>query len=295
MASKSSFIVVAAIALLASHTTATVSAQEIDVSGPLAGAPAVMRLRVYREGRFQLQAHASMTLQDEFTRAVLVGGQANYHLTDWLGLGVWGGFAAAQLQTALTDEIALRGSTNERNTLSLPTNEGFPDQVGEIKYVGALQATFIPLRGKLGLFEKLFVDTDFYLFGGVAFVGLEERANVVNGQCRLQPGQVTIPPACIASQVGPDSRASRTTIAPTFGAGLSLYITDFVAMTLEWRGLPFSWNTSGTDEAGSGGLFADDSIDSEDQLFHFNHMFTLGFAVYLPFEPSLSHAEIDDP
>lgn len=293
MASKRSFIVgIAAIALLVSHPPVTVGAQEIDVRGPLAGAPAVMRMRIYREGRFQLQAHATMTLQDEFTRAVLVGAQLNYHVTDWLGIGVWGGFAAAQLQTALTDEVALRGSTNERNTLSLPTNEGFPDQVGQIKYVGALQATFIPLRGKLGLFEKLFVDTDFYLFGGAAVVGVEERTNVTNGVCRLQPGQVTIPGLCLDSQF---ARAPRTAIAPTFGAGLSLYIADFVAMTLEWRGLPFAWNTSGTDEAGDAGLFADGNLDARDHLFHFNHMFTLGFAMYLPFEPSLSHAEIDDP
>lgn len=292
MAFKRSYIVVvAAIALLASHTPSTVSAQEIDVSGPLAGAPAVMRMRVYRAGRFQIQPHVAMTLQDEFTRAVLVGAQINYHLTDWLGVGVWGAFAAAQLQTALTDEIVLRGATNERNTLSLPTNEGFGDQVGQIKSVAALQATFIPLRGKLGLFEKLFVDTDFYVFGGAAFVGLQERANVGANVCKLNGGS-TIPGPCLDSQF---ARADRTTIAPTFGAGLSLYIADFLAMTLEWRGLPFAWNTSGTDEAGDAGLFADETLDDKDWLFHFNHMFTLGFAVYLPFEPSLSHAEMDDP
>lgn len=285
------FVVVAALALFATSTPTVAAAQDIDVSGPLAGAPAVMRMRVYREGRFQVQLHSSMTLQDEFTRAVLVGGQLNYHLTDWLGIGVWGGFALAQLQTSLTDEIAAKGSTNERNTLSLPSNENFPDQIGEIKYVGAIQATFIPLRGKLGLFEKLFVDTDFYVFGGAAFVGLEERADVNGGICGLIGG-TTIPQPCLISQ---STRASRTAIAPTFGAGLSLYMADFLAMTVEWRALPFSWNTSGTDEAGAGGLFADGQVDDQDRLFHFNHMFTLGFAFYLPFEPAISHAELDEP
>lgn len=288
MAFKRCFIVVvAAVAMLSSRTPSRASAQEIDVRGPLAGAPAVMRMRVYREGRFQLQAHTSMTLQDEFSRALLVGGQGSYHFTDWLGIGLWGGFAAAQLQTALTDEVALRGSTNERNTLSLPSNEGFPDQVGQIKWVGAGQVTFIPLRGKLGLFEKLFVDTDFYVFAGAALVSLEERADVVGPQCSGS----TITQECRRSQ---SARAERKAIAPTFGAGLSLYMADFLAMTLEWRALPFAWNTSGTDEAGQDGLFPDGRIDEQDRLFHFNHMFTLGFAFYLPFEPALSQSELDD-
>ena len=63
-------------------------AQEIEVSGPLAGAPAVIGLRIYREMRFQIQLHSSMTLQDEFSRAVMGGGQLMFHPTDWLGLGV---------------------------------------------------------------------------------------------------------------------------------------------------------------------------------------------------------------
>jgi hypothetical protein len=35
-------------------------------------------------------------------------------------------------------------------------------------------------------------------------------------------------------------------------------------------------------------------IDANDRLFHFNHMVVLGFAVYLPFEPTISHAELED-
>ena len=39
-------------------------AQEIDVSGPLAGSPSVIALRAYRQMRFQVQLHSTMTLQD---------------------------------------------------------------------------------------------------------------------------------------------------------------------------------------------------------------------------------------
>jgi len=265
-------------------------AQEIEVEGPLAGAPAVIGLRVYREMRFQIQLQTSMTLQDEYSRAILVGGQLMFHPTDWLGIGAWGGFAVANLDTALTGEVTKKGQTNEVNVLSLPDASAFPDQIGRIKWVGAPEVQFIPLRGKLGLFEKLFVDTDLYVLGGVAFVNVEERENV-DGTCKGAPNArlTTQIDGCSLTQ---GTRAARVAMAPTFGVGLSLYIADFLAMTIEWRALPFAWNTSGTDESGSSrGDFPDDAIDEKDRLAHFNHLLSLGFAFYLPTEPGHSHME----
>ena len=264
-------------------------AQEIEVSGPLAGAPAVIGLRAYREMRFQIQAHTSMTLQDEFSRSLLVGGQLMFHPTDWLGIGAWGGFAVVNIDTSLTDEVSEKGQTNQVNVLSLPNPDNFGEQIGQIKWMAAPQIAFIPLRGKLGIFEKLFVDTDFYVFGGVAIAGVKERADVTFAEadgCRNR-GDLAAQIDCFSgSQV---KRASRVAIAPTFGAGLSLYIAEYLAMTLEWRGIPFSWNTSGTDEAGNAlGDYPDNQINADDQLAHFNHMFTLGFAFYLPTAPRIS-------
>jgi outer membrane beta-barrel protein len=274
----------------------TVQAQEVEIEGPLAGAPAVVGLRIYRALRFQVQLHAAMTLQDEYTRTILPGGQLNFHLTDWLGIGVWGGYGIG-LDTALTDQIVDKGQTNSVNVLSLPNRRLFSQQIGRIKFVVAPQLTFIPLRGKLGLFEKLFVDTDFYVFGGVGVVGLEERADVTPAkydQC-FNDGNLPGSIQCFSGTAsGPNTRSTRIAIAPTFGAGLSLFLADFVAMTIEWRGLPFSWNTSGTDESGfTGGDFPDKAIDSKDYLPHFNHMMTLGFAFYFPTKPKISTVDLD--
>jgi outer membrane beta-barrel protein len=270
------------------------SAQDIQVEGPLAGAPAVIGLRIYREMRFQIQLQGTMTLNDEFSRAILAGGQLMFHPTDWLGIGVWGGYALANIETALTDQVAERGQTNEVNVLSLPRPSGFPDQIGKLQWIAAPQIQFIPLRGKLGIFEKLFVDTDFYLLGGVGFIGLEERAPVeeaVYMGCAMNDLAFQI--TCLEGTQG--ERETRMAIAPTFGAGLSFYLGNWVAMTLEWRALPFAWNTSGTDEAGDArGDFPDDQINEDDRLSHFNHMLSLGFAFYLPTEPGLSHMDEDD-
>lgn len=266
-------------------------AQEVQITGPLAGAPAVRHMRIYRDGRFQLQPTFGVTINDEFARSLMAGLQAGYHFTDWLGLQAFFHYTAYSMDTDLTDQIGKIGQSTEFNRLSLPTKEHFKDQIGRLNYMAGVQATFVPLRGKLALFQALFVDTDFYIFAGAAFAGVEERADYKNpaalnctNKTAYANGGVN---SCNKSQT---NRSSRMAIAPTFGVGLSLYFTDYLAMTLEYRAFPFKWNTSGTDEGGtnkqrkadSGGEFPDGQITSADRTFQFNQMFGLGFAFYLP-------------
>src|SRR5262245_12930809 len=66
-------------------------AQEILLTGPLAGAPAVRKLRLYREGRFEIAPAVSFTLLDEYQRTIVLGARLNYNFTDWLAIGGWGG------------------------------------------------------------------------------------------------------------------------------------------------------------------------------------------------------------
>ncbi|MCB9708413.1 MAG: hypothetical protein H6714_06490 [Myxococcales bacterium] len=265
------------------------SAQEVQVSGPLAGAPACIDCRIYRENRLSIKPFAGFTLQDEFSRTIMFGAELGYYFTDWIGIGLWGAIAPVHIDTDLTDQVAQRGQSTTRNRLSLPSAGNFNQQIGEIKWAAGLEAIFIPLRGKLALFQKLFIDTDFSVFGGVALVGVEERANVNAGSGPTDvclAGESAASAACLASQTG---RASRVAIAPSFGVALTAYASDFFGVSLEWRALPFSWNTSGTDEGGrdadgsyTGGDFPDGKINSEDRIFHFNHMFSLGLIFYLP-------------
>lgn len=267
-------------------TATQASAQEVQVTGPLANQPAVRNMRLYRAGRFQLEPNFSFGLQSEYSRPMVAGLHLGYYFTDWLGIGLWGGYSVASLETNLTDEISGGGITTDRNRLSLPNRADFSQQIGAIQWMAALQLEFSPLRGKLAIFEKLFVDTDLYLFIGAAVIGLEERADTSNAACSNPMGGQNV--GCYnAAQT---ARASRVTAAATFGVGLSMYFNDFIGLNLNWRGMPFSWNASGFDDANSleGTDFGDGAINSDDRFFRLNHLFTVGIVIYLPTSPEIT-------
>lgn len=262
--------------------TERASAQEILLTGPLAGAPAVRKLRLYREGRFEIAPAVSFTLLDEFNRTILMGARLQYNFTDWLGLGVWGAFGAIQMPTALTGHIQdvnddRRAQAGYEDTLTgrltaVNLGENLEDQIARIQWVAAPQITVVPFRGKIALFQSIYIDTDLYVSLGPAFVGLQERGDCEGAECTLA--------------VNPDAfeRTSRTAIAPTAAFGFSFYASKWSAIGFEYRLLPFSWNRGGFDTAGGGKdeAFPDDTIDGADRGFKLNMLLGVSFNIYLP-------------
>lgn len=262
------------------------SAQDVEVTGPLAGQPPVRNLRLYRKNRLALTPLVGLTLQEPYRRTILFGARADYHFTDWLGVGLWGGYGGVGIQTALTDEIVRQGVTTGRNQLSLPSRAGFANQLGSMNGAVTAQLTLVPFRGKVALFQRLFLDTDLYVFGGAGLAFVEERADFEASQCTGLSTSAARSACFIDSQ---NARASRVAFTPTFGVGLNAYFTDYMGLSVEWRALPFAWNRSGTDEAGdSAGNFPDGRIDSDDRFFYLNHMFTFGLIFFVPGDVEVS-------
>lgn len=261
-------------------TEKTAQAQEIQLTGPLAGAPAVHKMRLYREGRFELAPTVSFSLLDEYRRTIFVGARLQYNIKEWLAFGVWGGYGVASLSTDLTDQIDQLAPRNSRTAINIGPNVGdFDKQTARMKYVAAPEITFTPFRGKLAIFQKIFVDTDAYLHGGVAFVGLQERGDCGGGGSQAACND---PKSFVLTD--------RTAIAPTFGLGLTFYTSDLISLGVEYRALPFAWNRAGFDSRGSGNnnKFPDQKIDSQDQTFKFNQMITIAVGIGLPTKPRIS-------
>ncbi len=282
--------------------SATASAQEIQLTGPLAGAPAVRQLRLHRAGRFEVSLGASFTLLDQYLRTNMPGGTLTYHFTDWLGIGVFGGYGI-QTTTGLTDELQ-QTAVVDRNcsahpwvqacqltavnlTQSQSANSLANSQMGHITWMAAPQLVAIPFRGKLSLFSALFLDADVDIFAGAAFVGLKERAECGigdNGSPILQANNTALTCNLAASF----ALASRVAIAPNFGLGLNFYPgsadTNFFGVGFEFRAFPFAWNTGGFDNHGGGpnGAFPDGSVNSADREFHFNTMLSVQLKFAFP-------------
>jgi len=270
-------VLAAALALFA--FTERAEAQQILLTGPLAGAPAVRKLRQHRKARFEVAPAVSFTLLDEYQRTIFAGARLNYHFTDWLALGAWGAFGAAHIPTHLSDQIqdvnaarrATPGTSRDEELTAGNLGPDFKKQLASMDWVVAPQLTAVPFRGKLALFQSIYLDTDLYFFGGAAFVGLNERKNCEN---------------CVNSF----EMASRVAIAPTFGLGFSFYINKWSAIGFEYRGMPFAWNTGGFDTAGGGKdkKFPDNKITNDDRQFNFNQVLTVSWNVYLPFQYKVS-------
>ncbi|MBO6939670.1 MAG: hypothetical protein JJ863_32165 [Deltaproteobacteria bacterium] len=281
-------IALVAVAILGADLVAPsqAAAQEVQITGPLAGQPAVRRMRLYRQMRIMLEPEFTFTLQDEYSRTLFAGLHAGFYFTDWLGIGVWGAYGVANLDTNLTDEVVGKGVTDERSRLSFPTQQGFDNQIATMTWAAAAQIEFIPLRGKLAIFEKLFVDTDFFIFVGAGVVGIEERRDTSAAEMAACDAAADRFACRFDLQT---QRSSRVAVGPTFGAGINLYFNGIIGLSLSWRGLPFSWNTSGFDNSGDPrGDFPDGNIDSNDRFFKLNHMFNVGVTIYLPTDPAIT-------
>jgi hypothetical protein len=280
----------AALGLLA--FTETAQAQEILLTGPLAGAPAVRELRLYRQGRVEISPGVSFTLLDEYRRTILPNLQLNYNITDWLAVGVWGGLGLKLTDAALSEHIqevnARRRApvdqggqpptSTDRRLTAINLGPNFLDQLASINWmITAPQLTFVPFRGKLALFSKVYTDSEIFFFAGLGIIGLTERAD-----CTTPTGGKP----CSQNF----ATASRTAFAPSFGFGLSFFVNSWNSLGLEYRAMPFAWNTGGFDTAGGGRdkSFPDGQINGDDRKFIFNQLLTVRWNFYLPLKYRLS-------
>jgi outer membrane beta-barrel protein len=267
-------VVLASLGLSAAPAPAR--AQEILLEGPLAGAPAVRRLTMYREGRFFVTPTISFTMLDTYRRHMLFGAKAEYNIFDWLSAGIYfgGGFG---WRTGIADQISDLGVDdvpNQNYDLNYPAHGGLDNQLGQLQWLGVVEGRIIPLRGKFSLFGELFLGIDVYINIGVGIAGLKERGDT---DCSAQ---VEDPQICPTDRYLP--MQTRVAVGPSFGGGVTVYFNDWIALNLEYRSTPFTWNQSGTDEYGESEVILDQKIDENDRYLYWNQMMTIGCTFAFP-------------
>jgi len=293
------------------------AAQEILLTGPLKGARSAHDLRLYRKGRLKFAPTATFTLLDEYQREILVGARLNYNITDYFAIGAWGGYAFSplKLETGLVQKIqqvsdqrsqdnatrlvAGRQPNLQNRLTSLNLGHNFKDQLGSIDWIVAPQLTFVPFRGKLALFQSIYVDADLYFFAGPAIAQLKERKDCSGTTSTLRGGCSSERPsgandANAAPIPIPNAEtfpmATRVAIAPTFGLGFTFYVNRWNALGFEWRAVPFGRNTGGFDNHGGGpnADFPDQAVNSKDRDLKLNQMLSVSWNFYVPFDFQVS-------
>ncbi len=319
------FILALAFAVVAvGGTTALptpVQAQEILLEGPLAGAPAVRKVTQYRKLRFSIGPQFAYTFLGSYTHDFLLGGRAEFNVTDWLGIGLVG-YYVFNVPNNLTDHISDSENIAGVSTVPADSNwpsytgaENFEDQVSVVKGMYLAQVNFIPFRGKMSMFNKLFLAIDGAIFVGGGVVQFEERESCDGSQ----NDDGTFNDGCgdydQFKETGDTDLLAPTRVtqfagAFTWGIGVMAYFNNWLALNLEFRMTPFKWNAGGTDEAGQSaskfeyselengdaywkttssgsGDYPDQEIDGDDRTWNLNMNIAVGLIFYFPLKPRI--------
>jgi outer membrane beta-barrel protein len=245
--------------LLAFFTSLPVTAwaELPERKSPLADAPAIRHRVELRDKRFEIGAGVMSTIAQDFYHAVLVGGKASFHLTDWLAIGGMGGVnVTPNLKTAFLER--LEGALPEaKGTDRTPTRAEALDPMNKIGQAFALQVELIPFTGKYSLFSKLFANYDFYAFGGPGFINF-----------------IADVPPCDTE--GNSCPVTGLKVGANFGVGMHTFINDFLSINVELRDILLPNNPAGRDETGD--LVAND----DDLKWRSNFMVGVNLTLFLP-------------
>ena len=287
--------------------------------GPLVGEPIVRKKLQYRKFRFQITPYVGMSLSQPFVHMGYVGARLGTHFADWIGVRAGFGYGVVALDSkllrAIDDGGLPSGVAPGQNDTSVPNGPACPQggppcrelaetdnpapllhdfQAGltRAQWQASVDAVFTPFSGKLGLFSALFTEYDIYVFGGLGLMGwnrhnpdVESTADALGlatdpddeaTYCRAEGNAANS--ECLLHPVSPDDGVK---VGGSFGAGVNLFLADFVSLNLEIQDIVTSNNLAGLNTT------VEDippRVDRQDRDIFHNVTLQLGARFYIPFK-----------
>jgi outer membrane beta-barrel protein len=171
--------------------------------------PIVRRKLLFRSSRFELVPRLGFTLNDAYKRNLMVGLDANYHLTNHFSLGASVGYGVLASNTDLLDQINTAVDPVVLDQLRYSTIQVLFDA-----HVG-----YVPLFGKISVVDKYVMDYDLSLelgFGGALITAVTDGNPLgMDGLSGFKP-------------------------APMIGAGFRLFVTDNIAISVSLKDYIYS-------------------------------------------------------
>jgi outer membrane beta-barrel protein len=255
--------------LVALAVTVLPLAAQAQRKSPLADAPAIRKRFELRSTRLELGAGIGSTLNQDFYHTVLVQVKLGFHITDWLSLAGFGGFAVANMATGYNEKLVNALPDAPVPLDRAPTKAEGAAALQQVSSVFGGQLEITPFTGKYSLFGKLFAAYDFYAFAGPGFINVKPTDAGLLTDCT--DGGTTSVCAVNGMKFG-----------ATFGVGMHTFFAQAVALNLELRDMYAQLNPSGRDV--NGDTFANNAD------LGWTHTWIVGANVvlYLPATASIS-------
>jgi outer membrane beta-barrel protein len=248
-----------------------------DRRNPLENQPSIRHKFEMRRLRFEITPQLVTSINQDFRHFIGGGLVLQFHITDWLGIGVSGAFGGG-IDTGTTSKVVgvLQPQANLPDTTNIqPSNEQFRDHLATINLIASAYATLTPFSGKMMIFGALLLRYDFYAMAGIGII------NLTNTWSRSNPGADQT--ACMNGNPNYcDPLNSGAKVGGMFGVGAHLFFNDFVGLNLELRDHLNSTNPGGLDVNG------DRQVTSDDATISNNFFFLLGVTIMLPPKAKIS-------
>lgn len=171
--------------------------------------PIVRRKVLFRSSRFELAPRLGFTMNDAYKRNLLVGVDANYHLTNHFALGANFGYGVLASNTDLLDQVNSEVDPAISNDLRYATTQMVFDA----------HVAYVPLFGKISIMDSTVMNYDLSLelgFGGSLVAGITD-----------------------GNPSGAD-KLSGFKPAPVLGIGFRLFVSDNIAVNLSLKDYIYS-------------------------------------------------------
>ncbi len=295
--------------------------------GVLEGKPVVVERLELRKFRAQITPMVGMSLSQPFVHKGFAGAKVRFDFTDWIGVRASFMYGVIDVESkllkALNDGGLPVGINDPGGDIEAATGFGPYRPIGELdnpaplqhdfqagltklQFTGSLDVAFTPFSGKLGLFSAIFTEYDIYIFGGLGFVNWTRHyPNAVSTSDQLGIPNSTNPddPADnYCDEVGSMAPNSECLLNPvraddgfrlggSFGAGIHLFITDWMSINPEIHDIVVGHNDAGLNATIDDVPPVVDNSARGDRVIRHNVSFNLGLTFYLPPKAKRSRLE----
>ncbi len=251
-------------------------AAQAQHKSPLADAPAIRKRLELRSTRLELGVGGATTIGQDFYHSVFIDVKVGFHITDWLSIAAFGGFAVANIDTGFKDSVvgSLPPDGSATGTRA-PIQSVATGSMNKIQQMLGGQLEVTPFTGKYSLFGKLFAHYDFYAFVGPGFLNYAATTSSVptcpDNSTMVPSSQ---PAACAVTGLK---------LGVNAGVGAHSFINQFLALNFELRDIVAPNNAAGRDVNG------DRRVDNNDLTYGNTFVASLNLVLYFPTTADISN------